>query len=203
MSKLPKDKRDKIILIGMGTAVACAAVWFLLINAQRATLERVRKEAVKSREQLATGEKTLKSQVAVNDEFEAASQALRKRESEMASPSDMFLWHITTLNSFRAPYKVEIPQFGKDLPGEVNCFPKFPYHAASFTVRGTATYHDFGKFLADFENSFPYIRVQNIELDPAAADMVHGNEGKEKSKEVREQLNFKMELLTLVRPNAI
>ncbi|WP_310582835.1 hypothetical protein [Deinococcus sp.] len=60
-------------------------------------------------------------------------------------------------------------------------------------MRGSAHYQDFGRFLADFENNFPCIRVQNIELDPVGA--IAGSDH-------REKLNFKMELVTLVRPTA-
>ena len=198
MNKLPKDKRDKIILISMGTAVACAAIWFLVINAQRATLVTVRKEAEKAREQLTRGEATVKTQAAVQQQFDEASLALKTREAGMAVPNDMYFWFIQTLNGFRAEHKVEIPQFGRETPAEVTCLPKFPYQAATFTVRGTAYYHDFGKFLADFENAFPYIRVQNIDLEPAAVET--GAPGE--VRRVRETLGFKMDLLTLVRPSA-
>jgi hypothetical protein len=193
MTKLPKEKRDKIILIGMGTVVACAALWFLLINAQLATLRNVAKDAEKSREQLARGENTVKSQALVNQQFAQASLALKQREAGMAAPNDMYFWLIQTLNGFRSAYKVEIPQFGREMPVEVGCFAKFPYHAALFNVRGTAHFHDFGKFLADFENAFPYIRVQNIDLEPASSES-SGNG------QLREKLGFKIELLTLVRP---
>jgi Tfp pilus assembly protein PilO len=191
MTKLPKEKRDKIILISMGTAVVCAALWFLVINTQLSALRNVAKETEKSRDQLARGQTTIKSQEVVNHEFTEASAALKQREAVMASPNDMYFWLIQTLNGFRGNYKVEIPQFGRETPAEVGCFAKFPYSAALFNVRGTAHFHDFGKFLADFENTFPYIRVQNIDLEPTANDA---------SGESREKLEFKIELLTLVRP---
>ena len=40
-----------------------------------------------------------------------------------------------------------------------------------FNLRGTAYFQDLGAFLADFENEFPYLRVQNLELEPAASGM--------------------------------
>src|SRR5687768_18515239 len=126
MSKLPKEKRDKIILIVMGTAVAGAALWFLLINTQLGVLRNVGKEAEKSREQLARGESTLKTKAAVDRQFTEASFALKQRETVMASPNDMYFWLIQTVNGFRANYKVEIPQFGREMPAEVGCFAKFP-----------------------------------------------------------------------------
>ena len=194
MSKLSKDKRDKIILVGIVTVAASAAIWLLVIKSQGQTLKEARAEALKSRDQLSRGKATLTTQARINEDYETASQKLKQRESAMAAPNDMYSWLIQTLNNFRLGYKVEIPQFGRELPSEVGIFPKFPYRSALFNVRGSAHFHDFGKFLADFENAFPCIRVQNIELDPAADTTGHSDS--------REKLNFKMELLTLVRPVA-
>ena len=196
MSKITKDKRNKIILIGVGTLVVAGALWFLLLNAQQGALKKAQADATKNREQLEAGQRTVQSQAAMKEEFEAASRALRQREMVMAPPNDMYLWHIETLNKFRLGYKVEIPQFGRELMADVGVLPKFPYTAAIFNVRGSAHYHEFGKFLADFENAHPYIRVQNITLEPASGDAAS-------STEAREKLTFKMELLTLVRPNAL
>lgn len=195
MNKLSKDKRDKIILAGFVTVAVSLAIWLLVIKAQAQTLKDVRAEAGKSRDQLNRGRATLTTQARVEQEFEDASRRLKQREVAMAAPNDMYSWLIQTLNTFRLGYKVEIPQFGRELPTEVGTFPKFPYHAALFHVKGTAFYHDFGKFLADFENAFPYIRVQNIELFPAGESLAGGADS-------REKLNFNMELLTLVRPIA-
>lgn len=194
MSKLSKDKRDKIILVGIVTVAASAAIWLLVIKAQGEALKGARAEVTKSREQLNRGKTTLTTQANVDEGFEKASRKLAGRETTMAAPNDMYSWLIQTLNTFRLGYKVDIPQFGRELPTEVGIFAKFPYRAALFNVRGSAYYHDFGKFLADFENAFPYIRVQNVELAPATESAGHTDS--------REKLNFKMELLTLVRPIA-
>ncbi len=194
MSKLSKDKRDKIILVGIVTAAASAAIWLLVIKSQNETLKNVRAEVIKSRDQLKRGQVALTTQAQINENFEKAAEKLKQREGTMAAPNDMYSWLIQTLNSFRTGYRVDIPQFGRELPSEVGIFPKFPYRAALFNVKGSAYYHDFGKFLADFENAFPYIRVQNIELE---SGIESGG-----SREAGEKLNFKMELLTLVRPIA-
>jgi len=193
MSKLSKDKRDKIILVALVTAAASAAIWLLVIKPLNETLKSVRADVIKSRDQLKRGQVTLTTQAQINSSFENATEVLKQRESAMAASNDMYSWLIQTLNTFRAGYRVDIPQFGRELPSEVGIFPQFPYRAALFNVRGSAFYHDFGRFLADFENAFPYIRIQNIELDSATDS---GN------REVAEKLNFKMELLTLVRPTA-
>lgn len=188
MSKLPKDKRDKILAVAMATVVISAAFGYLVIKPQRTTLAATLVEVQKSQDQLTRGNSTLATKEQVNQQFEEARRNLARCETAMAAPNDMYSWLIQTLNTFSEGKHVDIPQFGRELPTEVGVFPKFPYRSALFNIRGTANYHDFGKFLADFENNYPYIRVQNIELDPAGAEAG------------REKLNFKMELLTLVRP---
>ena len=75
--------------------------------------------------------------------------------------------------------------------GDVGLLAQFPYDAALFSVRGSAYFHDFGKFLADFENEFPYFRVQNISLTAGSEGAV-GTE---------EKLFFKMDVVALIKPN--
>ena len=111
----------------------------------------------------------------------------------MAS-GDMYAWVIQTVGRFGAERKVEIPQFSREVMTEVGILPKFPYKAAVFNVRGVAYFHDLGKFLADFENSFPFARIQNIELEPAGNSAATATSDSEK-------LSFRMEIVTLINPN--
>jgi hypothetical protein len=60
-------------------------------------------------------------------------------------------------------------------------------------LRGTALYRDFGRFIADFENKFPHMRVQNIEMEPAA-QIAGANTDPER-------LSFRLEIVALVNPN--
>ena len=193
MSKLPKDKRDKIILVGMVTCIAAGGIWFALINAQRKALDNVRAQKATAEQRLRTGQAAIAVAAETENRHGEASAKLKICEAGMAASADMFSWFFETLNRFRAKYPVEIPQLSRETPSEVGLFPQFPYRAASFTVRGTAHYHEFGRFLADFENEFPYIRVQNIDLTPSPDVESSGP---------REQLSFTMDLVTLVRPIA-
>ena len=60
----------------------------------------------------------------------------------------------------------------------------------TLTVAGTAHYHDIGRFLADLENQFPHVRLLNLTLDVNAASAEP------------ETLSFRMDIVTLARPNA-
>src|SRR5438046_10759600 len=108
---------------------------------------------------------------------------------------DMYAGVIQTGGRFGAERKVDIPQFSREVTTGVGMFAKFPYKAAIFNVRGIAYYHDLGQFLADFENNFPYARIQNLEMEPATGSAASGTAEPEK-------LAFRLEIVTLINPNA-
>ena len=97
---------------------------------------------------------------------------------------------INTINRFNIAKQVTFLDFQREIVGDVGVFPKFPYKAAVFPVKGTSHYHNLGRFLADFENSFPFVRVQNLELSPAPRT----------AGEDAESLNFKFEIVALIKP---
>ena len=192
MKDLPKEKRDRLILIALGTVVCVFVLWYLLIKAQQQTRETVQKQIREQQTKVDNAQRLVSATAEVQKKLEASTRELQGIEEGMAS-GDMYSWIILTINKFRADRKVDIPQFSREVPTEVGVLPKFPYRAALFNVRGTAYFHDFGKFIADFENAFPFIRIQNLELEAAASSSATSTGDPEK-------LAFRMEIVTLVNP---
>ncbi len=190
--KLPKEKRNALVLVVVITVAALNGLGFGLIKYQFGKLSGLRSQRASSDQRL----QQMRDAVKNSDRLEADLADLRKSlealEDDMAS-GDLNAWVINTLRTFKAGYKVEMPQFSPIGPvTDMPLIPNFPYKQATITVAGSAHFHDFGKFLADFENLHPHIRVLNLTLDgsPNAAS------------EEQEKLNFKMEISTLVKPNA-
>jgi len=194
MKNLPKEKRDRLILVCLGTLAVMAGLYYGLISTQQKSLEEMAKKQVEQENKLQSAERLVGSTAQIQRNLTASFARLKAIESTMAS-GDMYSWIILTVKTFKENYRVDIPQFSREVPAEVGMFARFPYHAVVFHVRGTAYYHDFGKFVADFENTFPYMRIQNIELDPVAASNANSQGDQEK-------LAFKMEIVALVNPNA-
>ena len=192
MKDLPKEKRDRLILIALGTVVCVFVLWYLLIKAQQQTRETVQKQIREQQTKVDNAQRLVSATADVQKKLEASTRELQGIEEGMAS-GDMYSWIILTINKFRADRKVDIPQFSREVPTEVGVLPKFPYRAALFNVRGTAYFHDFGKFIADFENAFPFIRIQNLELEAAASSSATSTGDPEK-------LAFRTEIVTLVNP---
>lgn len=192
MKNLPKEKRDRLVLVVISTVLCVAGLWFLVVKAQKKTIEKIAKDIVEQQNKVDNAERLISSTADIQKKLDVSAQQLKTIEDGMAS-GDMYSWVITTINKFRADRKVDIPQFSREVPTEVGVLAKFPYHAALFNVRGTAYFHDLGKFLADFENAFPYIRVQNLELEAASGSSATSTGDAEK-------LAFRMEIVTLVNP---
>lgn len=194
MKNLPKGKRDRIVLIVIVTIVVMVASWYGGINAQKKKLHSNRQTFVDQQARVESGKRLLAATVEVEQRVKGSQQKLQIIEDGMAT-GDMYSWIILKVNKFRTGYNVDIPQFSREVTGDVGILPKFPYKAATFNLRGTTHFHDFGRFIADFENTFPYIRVQNVELEPAGASSATSTADPEK-------VAFRMELVTLINPTA-
>ena len=188
MNKISKAKKQHLVLVFIGTCIVIAGLWTLVIKTQYTSLAGVGKKILEMKEKVEKAERLLKRTEEVEVDLEEDAEELEIIESSMAS-GDIYLWMINTINRFNVLQKVTILDFPREAYGEVGLLPKFPYKAVIFLIKGSGYYHDLGKFLADFENSFPYMRIQNLELTPE----------KESASEA-EKLNFKFEIVALVKP---
>ena len=131
-------------------------------------------------------------------EADSIVNALSEKKSELEAiegtmATDPYFWMIKTMNGFKEGYKVNIPQYSPANTNDIGILPYFPYQAAIFKISGTALFSDLGKFIADFENRFPYYRLQNLELEPAKEGMKDAA-----SAEEMEMLSFSMEVVVPV-----
>jgi len=194
IKKLSADKRNKLIMVAAATVVIAVGLWFTLIESQNATISKLATRNAEEKQKLDNARKLLATKAEIDRRLEKLSTKLTSIEQEMVK-GDMYDWVIQTVKTFKGPYRerIDIPNFSREVLGEIQMFPKFPYRSALYNIRGTAYYHDLGRFLADFENRFPFIRVQNLELEPASNSSATATEDAEK-------LAFKFELVALVSP---
>jgi hypothetical protein len=189
-SKLPKEKRNQLVLVVIVTLGTLGLLGFGLIRYQYENLTRLANRKANAESKLAQMQDAVKNSARIESDLAEAKQTLSQLESDIAPSGDLYSWLISTIRTFKGPYKVEIPQYSQIGPTtEMTMLPGFPYKQASMTVAGKAHFHDLGRFLADFENRFPHVRVLNLALD------VDGN-----PQEV-ELLAFRMDIVTLVKPN--
>ena len=193
MKNLPKEKRDRLVLLCLGTLAVIVGLYYGLISFQKKSLQEMAGRQVEKQSKIGNAQRLVNGTPQVQKNLDAATSTLRAIEGKMPS-GDMYSWIILTVNTFKENYQLDIPQFSREVPAKVGMYAQFPYEAAVFNLRGTAHFHEFGRFVAEFENAFPYMRIQNIELDPASASNASAQSDQEK-------LAFKMEIVTLVNPS--
>ena len=76
MKSLPKEKRDRLILIGMGTVIAVAALYFVLIKAQQNSADALGKQIKEQKLKLSNGERLVASAGELKKNLGVASQKL-------------------------------------------------------------------------------------------------------------------------------
>ncbi len=188
MNKLPKAKRDHLILVGMGTLFLLILIVYGLIRPQYAAVAGINSKISAARGHLQSMEDTIKKADAASSQLQDLTYTLTQAESDMAS-GDPAQWIYNTVRNFKESYKVDISVNSQLSMGEVDLLPHFPYKQLKVTVGGTAYYHDLGKFIANFENAFPHARITGLNIEP-------GNSTGDNS----EKLAFRMDIIALANP---
>ena len=189
LTRLSKQNRKQLVMAVLIGAVMVALLIFCVIQFQYSKLKTVAAKQKSSTDSLQHIQAELKRADAMETEMPDLRKNLDTIESDIAS-GDPYAWLIQTVRQFRAVHKVDISSISPiGATVEMNLFPRFPYRQASLSISGKAYYHDFGQFVADFENQFPHIRLLNLDLtqDPSAPALE------------AEKLNFRMDLVTLVK----
>jgi hypothetical protein len=184
--KVSPEKRNQFILVVLCTVAALVLMWLNLIRPRYTALAQIATEQKNAGDKLVTIQTAIKQADATAAELRQETQALSNAESDMAS-GDLYAWTYNIMRQFKAPYPVDIPDIGHPDVGTTDLLPAFPFKQVKFTVTGTAYYHDLGKFIADFENKFPHMRVVNPQMQPANAS---GSD---------EKVSFKMDIVALVK----
>src|ERR1039458_2015399 len=80
-------------------------------------------------------------------------------------------WMREKMRSFQLPanemYRYKSVSIADIKPPEITdkgVITGFPYKWAKFHITGEGYYHEFGKFIADFENAFPCFRIQDLDI---------------------------------------
>ena len=193
MNKLSKEKQQQLLLVSIGSVVVLGLIWFFGIQPLQSRLTQLGTKITESHQKEDDARKLVKQTSQIHEELDGLAKKLGAIEDRMVA-GDTNVWIRSEIIQFKSTgfYKVEIPSYSTAAGVKVDVFPEFPYKAARYLVSGTAYFHDLGRFLADFENYFPNIRVQNLEISPLESLEL----------ERREKLAFSMELVALIKPPA-
>jgi len=196
MTKISKSQRDQLIAVAFGAVAVIACLWYAVVLAQNKQLAAAEANCVKMRRTLKVGSDKVRQGDLVGAELAKNLEALKEREAGLAPEREPFSWMAEVLRNFWSPdndmhhYKtVAIADIKPPEISDKGVIAGFPYKWAKFHITGEGHYHDFGKFIADFENKFPHCRVLNLTTDASMAGPSGG-----------EKLVFRLDLVALVKP---
>jgi hypothetical protein len=187
----PKKKQHQILLLVMSAASAAALIWYALVDPARSSLKAAAQGITQLTSKLQAEKRNAGLAEGFKNDLETAAARLRAIEEEMPE-GDLYRWLINTLLPFQAQHHVEFSSFEPPQPGDLKLWPNSPYKLSAFSVMGTATYHNFGKFLAEFENAYPHFALRALDLEPVGSESG--------SPEDDHNLRFRMEFVTPVKP---
>jgi hypothetical protein len=191
MNKLSKEKQTQLAIVIIVSVAALAAIWFFVIGTEQKALQQATARAAELKDKFERAEKLVNQKTNIEETRKRNIDELASIEEGMA-PGDKYAWFIPLLTKFSDPYKnLSLVKVEKERVKPIEMLPKFPYQAASFRVMVTAFYVDFGRFLADFENTYPYFHIQGIDMSPTTSPT-----------EDREKLDIRFDIVTLIKPTA-
>jgi Tfp pilus assembly protein PilO len=187
--KLSSAKRNQLVIVALVTLAALSAIYFFLISPQNQDNKKLTRQITDKRAELDKMRGLIKTTVTVSNQLAAVSGQLHLAETDIAS-GDAYAWTYDVLRRFKSTYAVDIPSIGQPSISDVDLLPNFPYKQLRVSLTGVAYYQDLGKFVADFENDFPHMRVVNLTISP-----VDQNGDSEK-------LSFHMDVIALAKPSS-
>jgi len=186
--KLTRQKQQQLVLVGMLTLMVCGGVWFGLIRYQDRRLADTATKVEQARSKQSDTRKLINQRERIAADLGASAQKLAAIEDTFAE-GDLYSWFIIKLREFQLSHGVETPQINREVVGDMNLLPEFPYRQATYSVRGTGYYEELGRFISDFENRFPYFRLLNLEVDADGGASPDG-----------EKITFRVDVSTLIKP---
>lgn len=169
MNKLSKDKRDKLLLICIMSIGIVAVLYYLVIVDQRDELDLLAGKIAQMQSKRDSSAKTAKRQLDFQENLDSQKKILIAKQAEMPRAGEGILWFNTLMEERRVQYNLDIQEIKQpEQPVDPGVLPKFDFRGVSFMVTMTGAYADFGRFLADFENRYPYMRIQLQNITPVA-----------------------------------
>ncbi len=190
MKHLTPVKRNQLIMVGLATLAVLGGLYSLLIFPQTTKNTEMAGQNTAAKAKLELQQTSIKQAETIASEVTGSALKLERAEQDIAT-GDVYQWMFDLLRRFKVAYNLDIPNISQPLGSKMDLLADFPYEQIKVTLNGTGYFHDLGKFIADFENTYPHMRVVNLSIEPAA-----GAPGSA----LAERVTFRFDLVALVKP---
>jgi Tfp pilus assembly protein PilO len=188
MSKAIGHKKKKVLGILLGTVLVIVTVHSTVIQLLGDSIAKTQAKISEAQFKLRKSE----FNVSKSKQIMANLQDLEKtisRQEQSVPRGDVYLWMLKSIDQFKVRNNIELNQIEPPKPAETNTLPPLPYSMMNFTLSGHGHYQDIGFFVDDFEQTFPYVRLRSLEIEPIAYT-------KSSAEEQDETLQFKASFVT-------
>jgi Tfp pilus assembly protein PilO len=203
MSKLSKEKRDRLILVTLGAIGVAGILYTFVLSNQKDELFSLQSRIASTRDKLSKAERLAKNGRTIEETLSEAREKLAAKEKDMVPEGQEFYTFFKLFDQFRHQSKLEtsfIGTIGKPEFENPGVLPKAPYKAAVFPIKANGYYHQIGKFISDFENAYPYMRLQTVHLQPEPLSRV--TLPQEGSTTPNENLNADFKVVAMIKRNS-
>ena len=173
MNKISPQKKQHILIVGASSLVIAGLLFQFGVMSKKDSIQDEEARRDEAQAKLDDGDKWIKLSKIIQTSFEENKQKLSVLETSMVpvNKNDWKVWLHTRLRDvqIRQRHDVQLGEITLDPPYDIcaDLLPKVPFAAARFRVPITAYYGDLGKFIADVENKFPYLRIENLNISVA------------------------------------
>lgn len=194
MNSWPPGTRNRIVFVLLVGGGLVALVWFSLVSPLQAQVRVRTAKAELAAMQLELAEASLEKAPHYRALAEEKREEIEVMESMMAARA-LYRWNYGTLMPYEKTYDLVLQGWESPALREVDLPPEVPYKLASFGVTGLAHFHSFGRFLAAFENSSPFVKINQVTLQAVAPGFRAVGDP--------ELLSFRLEYQILAQTNAV
>ena len=187
------NKKQKLLLVILGIASLVVVIYLTLIQFLHGSIQNAVEKIENTKAKLSINIKKVQQTDQIQAVLESTTANLDLAEKGIPK-GDVYFWMLRNVEKFQTTADIIFNQIEPPRLIDSENLPKAPYTTALFTLSGRARYHDFGGFLANFENTFPYSQLRSLTLERAGFDRA-GNSDKD-------MLQFSLEFSTLVKTNS-
>lgn len=205
MNKMSKDKRDKLILTILAIIGVLGVLYTFVIGAQNDALNSYMNGSNKGRDQLDKAQRLIRNAPIIEQNLATNRFKLQEMQVDMSPPGAEYYTFVKVLKEFETKMDMTLVAAVATKADMVDpgLLPKFPYPATAISFTPSAHFHDIGRFIAEFENNYPYMRVAAIRLHPDTA--VRGARRMPvagEAEQSNEKLGGEIRLVNFIKPNA-
>jgi Tfp pilus assembly protein PilO len=160
---LPKDKLQKVLLVGIVMLISLAVIGHLYVWAQFSSMSTSKEQIAKLKQQIDDAEREAK-QEAQNSQLHDQVAAFVQNQTAMMVSGDPFSWVVRHVTLFAENHPVRVVSMRPGVKTQSMQKSRFDVYTAHIEVEGG--YDQISQFVRDFENTFSTSQISSLELSP-------------------------------------